>query len=93
MQQTRDVCTSNLPADPFLPCNAEAVQQLEAAASAHAPPAVLQASRNLLPAPPSLTWRASIASSADAHTGDIVAVTDSHAQIHLHCPDQQLMTS
>ncbi|DBA70440.1 TPA: hypothetical protein ACH3X2_011849 [Trebouxia sp. C0005] len=51
---------------------AEAVQQLEAAASAHAPPAVLQASRNLLPAPPSLTWRASIASSADAHTGDIV---------------------
>lgn len=55
-------------------------------------PAVL-ASHNSVPVLPNLTQRASIASSADAHTGDIAALIDNHAQICLHCPDEQLTPS
>jgi len=79
-----------------LPSDAEAVQQLGAATSAHALSAVLpaaHASRNTLIAPANLTQWAGVASSADAYTGVIAALPDSHAWFPLHCPDQQLMSS
>ncbi|DBA97200.1 TPA: hypothetical protein ACH3X1_014959 [Trebouxia sp. C0004] len=61
----------------------EAVQQLRAATPVHALSAVLpavQASRNSLLAPPNLTQRASVASSADAHAGVIARDAKESAQ-------------